>query len=268
MDMKPADLATRKRVLSRLLEAFDDYCKMHGIRYFLYAGTLLGAARHGGFIPWDDDIDVGLFRKDYDRLLKTFEEDPLPGFAIRHVGNTKGYYLPFAKWGDLHTHLYERVSHPIDLGINIDLFPFDDLGMDRKAAEKVHAKIAKKRKLMSIKLRKPTGNLLKDVAAGILKICLLPFTRAHLIRSIDRLSRKGNGKPSVFCGIICAIPKTNEIMETSLFDTLGALTFENREYPVPEKYDEVLTNHYGNWRQLPPEEKRITHHGNDAFVEE
>lgn len=265
--LETADLDARKRILLRLLDSLDTYCKEHGIRYFLYAGTLLGAARHSGFIPWDDDIDVGLLREDYDRLLETFEKDPMPGIRILHPGNTKGYYLPFAKWSDVHTRLYEHVTRPIDLGINIDLFPFDHLGVDRQKAARLHTKIAKRRKLMSFKLRKPTGNVAKDFAAACIKAMLLPWTRVSLIRSIDSLSRGGNGKPSTYCGIICAIPKTNEIMEETLFQNLSTLSFEGRDYPVPADYATVLSHHYGDWRTLPPEEKRVAHHGNEAFIE-
>lgn len=115
----------RKQQLRMLemLQYIDFVCKKHNIRYWLCSGTLLGAVRHGGFIPWDDDVDIEMLREDYKRLIKVLHEEPSSHYAVQTYQSDSDYTLPFGKLRDLHSHVIERgVAKCKYDGCWIDLF--------------------------------------------------------------------------------------------------------------------------------------------------
>ena len=263
--MREASLDDRKKYLLEIMDFLHDFCRKNNIQYFIFAGTLLGAARHNGFIPWDDDIDVAMKREDYDRFISLFSEQPNERFRLVDRKNTKGYYLPYAKLSHRATQLFEYVRKPIDLGINIDLFPLDHLTTDKSKALKLYDRIESLRLINSLLMTKSKSTgFLKAVARKMVRV----IPQKAVLKRIDRLSRQYNGIESSFIGVISAMPKSEQIMEEESFSETILLDFEGRQYFAPIGYEAVLTHNFGNWRELPPPEKRVPHHSNDAFVEE
>src|SRR5918993_4555253 len=124
-----AELLRLERIHKEILAKLADYCGRHGVQWFLVAGSAIGAVRHGDVIPWDDDVDVGLLRDDYDRLCALLAREPIPGTFLQDCRNQPGYPLAFAKLRLDGSYLEEPdfKDTAFHRGISIDLFPFDRL---------------------------------------------------------------------------------------------------------------------------------------------
>ena len=116
-----------------VLAEFDRVCRSHGLIYYVAYGTLLGAVRHGGYIPWDDDIDVMMPRSDYDQLPDTFQSAASPHLSLCSPGTRADWPFPYAKIGDDRTELWEPLEDPLPLAVNLDVFPIDALPSSRLA---------------------------------------------------------------------------------------------------------------------------------------
>ena len=134
-DIRPLQL----RILKNLL-AIDKVCKEHNLRYYIMAGTMLGAVRHKGFIPWDDDLDIGMPRADYDLLMTNAKEWLPEPYEAVCAENDKEYPLPFAKIQDADTTLIERMHLKYLGGVYIDVFPLDGVPTGRMAQRMHFAK--------------------------------------------------------------------------------------------------------------------------------
>lgn len=253
-------------VLLELLKVFHDYCILKNLKYYAVAGTALGAARHSGFIPWDDDLDVGMPRNDYEKLIESFNKD----------FKEKNYYLegpqnsldptfpyPFSKLYDLKTTLVEDFGRKqIKRGFFLDIFPLDGIGKDLEEGKKTKGSIQKWHIIKNLYLYG------KDNDIFVKRLCK-QFCRSviHLIfrnergiaRIIDEKSKKNDyDKSNYVAALTCyelpiLIPKFY----------LGTPTlhkFEEIMIYCPEKIDEYLTLNYGNWRAYPPEAERVPHH--------
>ena len=123
-------LRKQQNRMTEMLLVVDGICKKHGIRYWLCAGTLLGAVRHGGYIPWDDDLDVGLLRKDYQRLMEVLPGELPPTMALQTNDTDKNYFYFFAKLRDRNSLLAEECPYDEvfkERGVFIDIFPFEHM---------------------------------------------------------------------------------------------------------------------------------------------
>lgn len=122
-----------------ILDVVDAFCRENNINYWLDSGTLLGAIRHGGYIPWDDDIDIGMLRPDYDRFLAMFNKFNKQ-YQVSSVENDINFPYPFGKVLDTHTVLYEPNEQGVKLAINIDIFVYDNAPEDDKLVERMYRK--------------------------------------------------------------------------------------------------------------------------------
>ncbi len=255
-----------KTCLVEILDFIDKWCSSNSVTYYLMYGTLLGAVRHKGFIPWDDDIDIAMPRADYEKFLKEFNSEGGRYKAV-DIHNNGDYYLQFAKVYDCHTLLREHMVGAIDIGVYVDIFPLDNLGTDISAARKVIKKIKPYRDILSAKLlpehKKRTG--LRNFLAKVARC--LPISRKQLILKIDRLSRTfENVSDSDEVGIICFnIYVGKEIMPVEWFNNVSRMEFEGHQFNVPCCYEAVLKHFYGDWQQLPPLEQRVTHHDYEVY---
>ena len=259
-------LEEMKLCLVGILDVIDKWCADNGTMYYLMYGTLLGAIRHKGFIPWDDDIDIAMPRADYEKFVRQFRSAD-DRYKVVDVYGTEGYYLQFAKVVDSTTILKERMKGALEIGVYIDIFPLDNLGNDKQVAQKLIEKIKPWRNLLSAKLlpshKKRSG--IRNVLAKIARF--FPISRKHLIKRIDALSRTfENVKGSKYVGFICfQIYVGKEIMPREWFENVVRMEFEGHSFCIPERYDEVLTHFYGDYMQLPPVEDRVSHHDYEVF---
>ena len=264
-----------QKVLLNLLKEFIRVCEKHNLRYFLVGGSCLGAARHQGFIPWDDDIDVGMPREDYDKFVELSSEYEGTHYFLQTWKTDPHYNYNYAKLRDSNTTFIEDLyfMHRINHGIWIDIFPIDGMSYNKNDDPK---KFAKKITYLWFqdylsycsqlrrKVRKRT--FFKDIGLNILGGLLWPLDMFHYRRKhTERIVTKIPFAKSALAGNYFGINMKREAMPRELFEEYTKLKFEDIEVCVPKDYDKYLTNLFHDWRKLPPEEKRVTHHKNKGF---
>ena len=194
-DIRPLQL----RILKNLL-AVDKVCKEHNLRYYIMAGTMLGAVRHKGFIPWDDDLDIGMPRADYDLLMANAKEWlPKPYEAVC-AENDKEYPLPFAKVQDADTTLIERMHLKYLGGVYIDIFPLDGVPESRMAQRMHFAKYEFYKRVLYLIHRDPYKHG-KGPSSWIPLLCRKLFTLTGAQESIRKVMKKYDFDQSAFCAL-------------------------------------------------------------------
>ena len=272
LDEDPA--AAEDRLLSRvhrvqlgLLREFDRVCRENGLRYLAVHGTLLGAARHGGFIPWDDDLDLAMPREDYDRLLemadRVFRE---PFFLQSPRSEPLCFYGGYSKLRDSRSTARDRANRwrNVNQGIWIDILPLDFCPEDPRRLQRLQRKILTCQRLIYAKLYPledlpQTGLNGKNVSASYLAAGCMRLR--WLYRRLDRLCR--SCPPGEMRAILACCYGTREnrnvYFERELRET-AALGFEDMRLPVPADYDAVLRRRYGDdYMTLPPRQRRYRH---------
>lgn len=235
-----------------ILGAVDELCKKHGIKYFLSGGTLLGAIRHKGFIPWDDDIDLWMTRENYKefyKLLKT--ELPTEFFAMDYYYNIK-YPLSILKIEKKGTVYKENIFEdiPIEQSIYIDIFPLDHIW--EPAYRLQTAVLIKMQAVRDFKLRDKNHE-----GVRMAKKILYTMFPLRLCRAVTEFTMKffnvfGTKKYNQLCHRGRYWPK----FTAREVDDLIEADFCGRQYPVPRNYDSILTRCYGDYMKLPPKEKQ------------
>lgn len=247
-----------KKILLGILDEFDRFCQENNLTYFLAYGTLLGAVRHKGFIPWDDDIDVMMPRKDYEIFLQNYKN--IGKYKLVNPSNTPGYYLTFSKLIDSSTTLTEKLYKAIPIGAYIDIFPLDYIGDTPKSVNRNYLRSHYYLKALEVYQSQPgtLNNLKNNIANHVLHIIT---KRERLIKKIDNLAKSYSLHPTKHVGnmVLQAYGK-KEILLSDYFSTAIRLDFCGRKYYAPEKYEEILKIYYGNYWELPPLEKRTGRH--------
>ncbi len=253
-----------------LLLAFDRVCSEQGLRYSLGGGTLLGAVRHKGFIPWDDDIDVMMPRPDYEAFLNCCKVVPAD-FDLASHDTEEGYYNLFAKLSDRNTIIIDELSQTADeTGISIDVFPIDGLGETEEQAKKIFHKTDFHRELLNAAawkryFRSKTHSIVVEPIRLAMYV-LSRFTNPKkLIEKIEKENKKHPFEGSVYAGCVCGSYREKEIMRTWTFENYCDMEFEGHQLKAIQNYDEYLKKHYGDYMKLPPEEKQKTHHTYKAY---
>jgi len=245
----------------RLLRAVADHCETHGLRYYLCAGTLLGAVRHGGYIPWDDDIDLMLPRPDFDALCASFPTSAAPDqVSLRALSNSPTHVLPFAKVCDDQTRLEVESDIIKGLGVFIDVFPLDGWS-DRQAlriVQRVSLRLLPQVMRIMHVVRKRRRTMLRNLLIAVGKVVLSGLRPRWVAMTMEKVARLGNFDSCSYGGVI--VWGYQESMPVKAYGTPGELIFEDRSYNVPQDCDTVLQSLYGDYMLLPPEEARVTNH--------
>lgn len=239
-----------------LLDVMDDVCRKHGLKYYMIGGTMLGAIRHQGFIPWDDDLDVAMFRKDYDILMAHYREWLPERYSILSFESNHDYYRHFCKLEDKNTTLVERFHIRRLAGVYLDIFPMDDVPDNRFLRWWHYRRFALYDKLLYFANRDPYKH-----GYG-LSSKLIAFFQRHI--SIDKLYAKRhkilieyNGKKGCSC---CMAHGGFNPIRKEVFGTPGLYKFENGSYWGPADAKTYLSLSYGNdYMELPPVDKRVSH---------
>ncbi|MBC5658718.1 LicD family protein [Anaerosacchariphilus sp. NSJ-68] len=260
----------REKLINVQLEILDEIkrvCEKNGIQFFLDYGTLLGAVRHKGMIPWDDDIDLGMLRKDYDRFCAVAPKELGKNFYLQTWENDIGYACPFVKVRRLHTHFIERATENTgqEDGIFIDVFPYDTYPATKlkRICQKYGIKVIDKllyakcgyilwedRDTTKKRLYKVLGKISNIISKKTLCKCR---AKLELIGNKDNtgyyIVQSGDGQYERY-----KVPK--KCLEKGCIE----LEFENKMYPCPSDYDTWLTCFYGDYKKLPPESERVSMH--------
>ena len=258
-------LTMTQELLVKMLDWYHKFCIEHKLRYYVVGGTLIGAVRHHVFIPWDDDIDVAMPRKDYERFIELascLSEDHQ--YVVETAYNDNDDFLyPFAKLYDTSTTLVENVRYPIKRGIYIDIFPVDGIGKNKKESYKNYKSIWRKMMLLNIAKCKITSKRLWYKNLAILGVrLLLPTAKCCkvLLNNISTQCKKYDFDSSAIVGVLVGVYGYRELMRKEVFGTPCMYKFESITVCGVEQPDCYLTALYGDYMCLPPEEKRQSHH--------
>lgn len=253
----------KKKLREVQLYIFDEFmrfCKKRSLRFFLCYGTLLGAVRHKGYIPWDDDIDILMPRSDYMKFIKSFSADDISLFSLYNLAD---YKKPFVKLSYDKSRVIENVDEYCDkLGINIDIFPLDGYSTDiagklRSYAIKFLFNILNFKQVKYSDKRSMLRNTVLSAGKRIFK-CI---SQNKVVKAIDRLNRScAYGATSYVISSATPVYGDREIMPAEIFSDIVYLKFENRLCPAPVGYKQYLQNLYDDYMKMPPIEKQQTHH--------
>ena len=248
------DIQELRSIQIGIMDSIHAFCTKHDIKYSLGGGTLIGAFRHHGYIPWDDDIDIYLMRRDYERFLREYH-DTSGRYRLLCPATTDHYFYTFSKVIDTHTIMYEDETDGFEIGVYVDVFPIDYVPDDMKARRRV---FWWKHLLYKIRRCKMSKTVCLHSALAFYCYRYLPVT----VGFIDLLLKHyvHRRRPS---GFICEMCETGRPLKgcysAQAFEDTFDVAFENRTYKAMKGYDEYLTNTYGNYMALPPEDQRTQH---------
>ena len=245
-------------------------CNLLGTRYFLDSGTLLGAVRHAGFIPWDDDLDVGMLRADYERFIHEAPELLSPEFHLQTWHSDKNYGLAFAKLRLANSVYIENAAQfsKAENGIYIDIFPYDiypDTPKERNWQRKRynfyrHAMLVKSGYAPWIN-EVGVKRLIKKTAYTIIGVLASTLGREQIIRKYERACTKYNNKKTGYVYEQAGASKYGKwVIPDGCFTEFCDLPFEGELFTCPKDYDAYLKAAYGDYMKLPPESERVNRH--------
>lgn len=259
------DLRIMQLMLTDMLKVFHDFCMEHSLRYYAIGGTALGAARHHGFIPWDDDIDVGMPRNDYEKMINIFNRDNNnKRYLLESPSATdSNYYYPYSKLYDTQSTLIENVRYKLRRGLYIDIFPLDGAGKFECEGLKILKSTIIPLKIRAIMLcdTKRITNFNVYMRLKLFQAFLDPIIKINsLMNKIDASCKRLNYNESVYVANFMGLRKEKEIIRKEILGNPTLYPFENIMICCPEKIDEYLSCLYGDWKSPPPPNEQITHH--------
>lgn len=256
-----------------ILKIIADICEQQKLRYFLIYGTLIGAVRHKGYIPWDDDVDIMMPRPDYDKLLE---------YLYKNIDKYSNLEVFNHDVNDLYPYMITRISDKryeikmdneksYGMGVFIDIYPFDGLGNDEKEALKYGLNGDR---LSSICYQATREHFAMETTTSIVrKIIKYPF---YLVSKIigkdiiqDKLERLARVKPydeNAYVGCVVWLSGgMRDIFKKEWFDEYIMVSYEKYQFRIPREYDKILSHVYGDYMKLPPEKDRVGHHNYKVY---
>lgn len=271
--MRKLEINEIKKIELNLLVEFDKLCKANNLYYVLCGGTLLGAIRHKGFIPWDDDIDVLMPRPDYEKLLHMSNSELskfLPTYIKMISWKNKTSNYPFIKMVDSRTKISEKFyKSDKEAHIWMDIFPIDGNPENKKDLSELYFKSKRMRKILMLKYARlgEGKNLFKKCSKYILKPVLKIINTYSLCCKIDENAKCYDFNTSKYIGGVVWGYGPQESIEKESFLNPISVEFEGYFFNAPSNYDQYLKGLYNNYMELPPIEKRETH-SFIAYIEE
>lgn len=263
--MKEINTEELKLIQLDVLQTIHNFCLENHIDYSLGCGTLLGAIRHKGYIPWDDDIDIYLLRSEYNKLINLFPQSK-DNIRLESLERDSTWDRVYAKAYDERT-IGSDDSKRKAIGVGIDVFPIDFVPHDYGEWIRYN----KRRRLLKIAVDikqmvfTKEQTLSKKVAILACKTALLPFSQKRLIGWLNKYAQKYNKTESDYVFESCQGLLLKNKFKASVFDDYLDMQFEDRKFKAIAGYDEYLRCAYGDYMQLPPENKRVSHHSFKAY---
>lgn len=246
-----------------LLERLVEVCQKNGLKVFAAYGTLLGAARHKGFIPWDDDLDVWMPREDYEKLIRIASDCFSEPYFFQTTDNDVEYYSAFARLRNSQTTglLVSHKSH-CNNGIYIDIFPLDGLSNNVRYQKVKNHWVHFLNVLSHAYAFNINPSLITRTIHQILRLPFIPFNLRRVCRYVNRISQRKETPNEKYCGCVAfpEFPYKKNCFEKADFKDVVYLPFEHIKIPAPAGFKNVLTANFGDYMQFPPINQRGLHH--------
>lgn len=252
------DVKEMRKIQMDILLYIHQFCIDNNIQYSLAWGIMLGAIRHKGYIPWDDDIDIMMTRPEYDRFCKLFHDDH-DIYKLYDVHTDKKWIYPFAKISDERTVRVEK-SALDEIGMNIDIFPIDYYADSYEEAMKALKRMKFWRKIYVVKiLRSYTGmSLLKNIIYHLCKIPCSLISLKYVLKKFDEISCIYAKDKTTYCGFLVEA-NGSALLKSDLFDSYTDYKFENLVFKGIKDYNYYLKTTYGDYMTPPPIKERGGH---------
>lgn len=265
--MKEIEFNEIKKIDIEIMSDIDRVCRENNINYTIIGGTLIGAIRHKGFIPWDDDIDIAIKREDYERFVEVYKREKNDNYEIFNNKLNCNYYYQYSRVCDTRTIIAEKVMKPIEnLGIFVDVFPIDYI-----SSKNINSKLSrisfyvKAHAFKTSKEKQFKNNRLKEIIKKII------FNKDYqfYFNKIQKISQKENTslKTDLAGVLVCGTGK-KDLFPKHIFDTYVDLDFENIKVMAVKEYDVFLKHRFGDYMKLPPKEEQVTHHNMEVYWKE
>lgn len=273
MNATPMTLEQIQKVSLEIVVKISQLCEQLGLRYYLAYGTLIGAIRHKGFIPWDDDLDIMMYREDYDTLKDYFlsHKEELAPLALFCPETNADYPYTLPRVSNCDYIIDTDNEKNCGLGIFVDIYPLDRVSSDPAVYTKQKRTASRYASLcfLSTRLRCEKGNT-KSPLKRLIKYPAFLFAKLlgkkFLFRKLRALATAHSGEESPYIGVVeWGADGVKDIYPETWFADGITVPFENTQLSVPVNYDDVLRQMYGDYMQLPPEEDRIGHHFYRAY---
>jgi len=256
-----------------ILKTIDKICKENDIKYFLMYGTLIGAIRHNGFIPWDDDIDIAMSRDDYEKFIKYCRDnsESMKPLELIHFSTNDKYIYPIARLSDLRYKVEYTGVDDYGLGLFVDIYPFDGWGNTDEEGRKIEKSFYFDRLFISLSgCKEYVPSFHNNVFRSAIKYLGYKYAKmmsiTSLLKKADDKAKKYKYNDCDYVGCTCWIDISGlkQRFKKDLFKPV-LHEFEGFEFYIPEGYDDLLRTNYGDYMELPPEEDRIPHHDYKVF---
>lgn len=262
-----------QRISFNILKKIAEICEEKNLRYYLIYGTLIGAIRHNGYIPWDDDIDIMMPRPDYDKLLLYLRGniEKYPNLKVFNHELCSEYPYMITRISDDRYEIEMLNEKKYGMGVFIDIYPYDGLGDTKEEALKYGLKGDRLYSFCYQSTRKKY--LVETTSACLRKITKFPvFVLSRLIgkdyfqNKLEKLARVREYDSSKYIGCVVWLSGgEKDIFPREWFDDFLMMPFEDCKFRVPKEYDKILKHIYGDYMKLPPEKERVGHHNYKVF---
>lgn len=252
-----------QKVELNLFHCFVEVCEKLNLNYFLVCGSALGSARHGGFIPWDDDFDVGMYREDYNRFMEQAPALLPEGIFLQNYKTDPQFPYLFAKLRNSNTTFIQTLLSNLDInhGIYIDIFPLDGCPEDPSAKKELKRKKKRYKSQLTCAMKMPDNLGLKGkLSIAFFKMLGCHKRTAKIVAKLEKvISQYPVSEASVICNHGTWYGERDYIAKEYYGNGIDAM-YEGLTVRVPEKTDAYLTALYGDWRTPPPPEKQVGSH--------
>ncbi len=261
----PDELKHVQKLELKILKEVISICEAHGLKYYAYGGTAIGAIRHGGFIPWDDDIDIAMFREDYEKLLKIMDTELSEEYYVLSLCKQKEYYMPISQVCLKGTRFENSFELPTSYikGICIDIFPLDNISKSKNKQKIQHNMVQIIRHLLINSLYDiETPNKIISVIHSLLHHTLKIFPGYKSLKNsyLNCLTKYNKEKTDYVTAFYSQVDYLKYgkygFLDKRDFEPSKKVKFEDIEINIQKEYDKILTTIYGDYMNLPPKEKR------------
>ena len=259
----------------KIMDRIDEICNQLEINYFLMFGSLIGAIRHNGFIPWDDDLDIMMIRDDYEKLLKYFRDNKMNLYPLKLFSSEmENYPYMISRISDIDYKLIVENEESFGIGLFVDVYPIDGVGNSMREVKCIAKKVKYLASLCYLSTRqKCIKDNTKSIIRLILKYPSFLFSKVrgkkYFKNRINEYIGKHKYEECQYVGCTSwLVDMEKEVFPKEWVESTTYASFEAHKFKIPEHYHEILTQIYGDYMKLPPENERIAHHYYKAYKKE